>query len=89
MHRPISVLLLLIPLIASAQESSSGPLFMKHLLGDREFFEPWGVGVDYFAMEQDYKIQSLQFDLGRGQSRAEIVKSRFKAQGSRQETGIR
>lgn len=63
MHRLMSALLLLIPLTASAQESSGGPLFMKHLLGDREFFEPWGVGVDYFAMEQDYKIQSLQFDL--------------------------
>lgn len=63
MHRLISLFLLLIPLTASAQESSGGPLFMKHLLGDREFFERWGVGVDYFAMDQDYKIQSLQFDL--------------------------
>ena len=62
--RPIFVLLLLLtPLSMSAQESSSGPLFMKHLLGDREFFEPWGVGFDFFTMDQDYGLKNLQFNL--------------------------
>jgi len=62
--RPIFVLLLLLtPLSLSAQESSSGPLFMKHLLGDREFFEPWGVGFDFFTMDQDYGLKNLQFNL--------------------------
>ena len=44
MRRVFLLLLLLAPLSLSAQESGSGPLFMKHLLGDREFFEPWGIG---------------------------------------------
>jgi hypothetical protein len=36
---------------------------MKDMLGDREFFEPWGIGVDYYTMSQDYEIQSLRFAL--------------------------
>jgi hypothetical protein len=67
MRRWIFTLLLLAPFAAGAQESgsnsSSGPLFMKDLVGDREFFEPWGIGVDFFTMEQDYDIQSLSFQL--------------------------
>ena len=63
MHRLFIVLLLLLPLATPAQESSGEPLFMKDMLQGREFFEPWGVGVDYFAMEQDYRIKSLQFEL--------------------------
>ena len=64
MHRMISALTLwmLMPLAAVAQDSG-GPLFMKDRLQGREFFETWGLGVDYFTMDQDYKIQSLQFDL--------------------------
>ena len=63
MRQVFVLLLLLTPLSLSAQESSSGPLFMKHLLGDREFFEPWGVGVDFYTMDQDYGLKNLQFDL--------------------------
>ena len=63
MPRLILALFLLIPIAAAAQEDNSGPLFMKHLLGDREFLEPWGIGIDYFTMKQDYKIRTLQFDL--------------------------
>lgn len=63
MYRLILALLLLAPLSAAAQDGGKGPLFMKHLLGDREFFEPWGVGFDYYTMDQDYEIQSLQFVL--------------------------
>ena len=63
MHKLFMVLLLLAPLSASAQESSGQPLFMKDMLDGRAFFEPWGVGADYFTMKQDYKIKSLQFDL--------------------------
>jgi hypothetical protein len=63
MHRFLIALLLLTPLAAPAQESSGGPLFMKDMLQGREFFETWGVGADYFTMKQDYKIQSLQFEL--------------------------
>jgi len=63
MHRILLALILLAPLAAPAQETSGGPLFMKDMLQGREFFETWGVGVDYFTMKQDYKLKSLQFDL--------------------------
>lgn len=63
MHRWTLALILLIPLAASAQESSGGPLFMKDLLGGREFLKPWGIGVDFYTMDQDYKIDYLEFDL--------------------------
>jgi len=54
MRRLMITLLLFTPLAASAQ-----PLFMKDSLGDREFFEPWGAGVDIYTMKQDYSISSL------------------------------
>jgi hypothetical protein len=60
MRRLAFVILLILPLGAIAD---SGPLFMKHLLGEREFYEPWGVGIDFYTMDQPYKIKSLQFDL--------------------------
>jgi len=63
MRRIILCLLLFAPVAANAQESSSGPLFMKHLLGDREFFEPWGIGFDFYTMDQDYGIKQLQIQL--------------------------
>jgi hypothetical protein len=63
MHRFALVLLLLSSLPALAQESSGEPLFMKHLVEGQTFFEPWGIGLDFFTMEQDYKIESLQFVL--------------------------
>jgi hypothetical protein len=64
MRRLILILLILVPMAASAQESSSGgPLFMKDMLGVREFFDPWGVGIDIFSMQQDYGIVSLDFQL--------------------------
>ena len=60
MRRVMCTLLLLLPLSAFAD---SGPLFMKHLLGEREFYEPWGIGIDFFTMDQQYEIQQLQFQL--------------------------
>ena len=42
MHRLIVALILLMPLSLAAQEGGGGPLFMKDMLGGREFFEPWG-----------------------------------------------
>lgn len=60
----VHILILLAPMTLSAQESSSGgPLFMKDMLGDREFFEPWGVGVDIYTMQQGYGIVDLEFAL--------------------------
>jgi len=63
MQRLLLALLLLAPLAATAQESSSGPLFMKDMLGGREFFEPWGIGLDFFTMDQDYAIKDLYFEI--------------------------
>jgi hypothetical protein len=63
MPRQMLILLLLIPLAAPAQAGSGGSLFMQDMLGDRDFFEPWGIGFDFYTMSQDYDIQSLQFEL--------------------------
>ena len=60
MHRLAVWLLLALPLTASAESKLP---FMKDLLGDREFYEPWGVGIDYYTMDQDYVIKELQFSL--------------------------
>ncbi len=54
------ILLLLLPLHCLAE---SGPPWMRHLLGDREFYEPWGIGMDFYTMDQQYQIRRLQFDL--------------------------
>ncbi len=37
--------------------------FMKDLAGDTELPRTWGVSLDYFTMDQDYDIKSLQFAL--------------------------
>ena len=63
MRRILLTLLLLAPLTTVGQESKNGPLFMKDMVNETEFFAPWGVGVDFFTMEQDYTINKLQFDL--------------------------
>jgi len=63
MNRLLLALLLLLPLAANAGESKTGPLFMKDLVDEGDFFAPWGVGVDFFTMKQDYKIKSLDFQL--------------------------
>lgn len=63
MRQLLLIVLLMAPLATSAQESGSGPLFMKDLVDDGNFFETWGVGVDYFTMDQDYEIESLQFQI--------------------------
>jgi hypothetical protein len=63
MRRWVIALLLLAPASGFAQETGSGPLFMKDMLGDRPFFDTWGIGVDFYTMKQDYKIKELQFEL--------------------------
>ena len=58
MRQALFSLLLFIPLAAQAE-----PLFMKDMVGDREFFDPWGVGLDIYTMDQDYALRSLEFQL--------------------------
>ncbi len=50
------VLALLLPLSVQAD-----PLFGKEWAGDRELPLPWGIGINFFSMDQDYQIESLTF----------------------------
>lgn len=68
MHRRLTAALVFVLSVsisfnALAQDDNSGPLFMKHLVEDGEFFEPWGIGFDFFTMDQHYNIKDLQFSL--------------------------
>jgi len=60
MRRLILLLVALIPLSVSAE---SGLPFMKDLAGDAELPRPWGIGFDFFTMDQDYSIKNLEFAL--------------------------
>jgi len=43
--------------------SADGLPFMKDLAGDADLPNPWGVGFDFFTMDQDYDIKSLEFSV--------------------------
>jgi hypothetical protein len=58
MRRLLLALALLIPFTAHAD-----PLFGKDMAGDIELPPPWGVGFDFFTMDQDYGIEDLSFRL--------------------------
>ena len=58
MRRFILTVLLMYPMATVAE-----PLFMKDSMGDSEFFDPWGVGIDVYTMDQDYALRSLTFEL--------------------------
>jgi hypothetical protein len=60
MRRLSLLLLLLVPLQSVADSALP---FMKDLAGDTELPRPWGIGVDFYTMEQDYDIKNLQFVL--------------------------
>jgi hypothetical protein len=36
---------------------------MKGLAGDADLPRPWGISLDFYTMDQDYDIQSLEFQL--------------------------
>jgi len=55
------LLAILLPLTSSADSSLP---FMKDIAGDRDLPRPWGVGIDFYTMDQDYDIKSLEFNLG-------------------------
>ena len=65
MRKLLIALLLMAPLTTVAQESesSTGPLFMKDLVDDGDFFAPWGIGIDFFTMDQDYDIKSMELNV--------------------------
>ena len=60
MRRLILLLAALIPLSSAADSSLP---FMKDLAGDRDLPRPWGIGFDFYTMDQDYDIKSLSFEL--------------------------
>ncbi len=60
MRAVVILLAVLLPLSASADSSLP---FMKDLAGDIELPRPWGVGVDFYTMDQDYDIKNLEFSL--------------------------
>ena len=56
------ILLLAVMLPFSSPADSALP-FMKDLAGDADLPRPWGIGIDFFTMDQDYDIKDLQFAL--------------------------
>lgn len=60
MRRLVLLLAALIPLSSAAD---SGLPFMKDLAGDADLPRPWGIGFDFYTMDQDYDIESLSFQL--------------------------
>ena len=59
--RSLFVLLaLLLPLTSFADSALP---FGKDMVGDRELPRPWGIGVDFYTMDQDYDIKNLTFAL--------------------------
>jgi hypothetical protein len=36
---------------------------MKDIAGDRDLPRPWGIGLDFYTMDQDYSIDYLEFEL--------------------------
>jgi len=57
------LILLLAALIPLTSSADSGLPFMKDMVGDRELPRPWGIGIDFYTMDQDYDIKSLSFSL--------------------------
>jgi hypothetical protein len=60
MRRLLLLLAVLLPLSSSADSALP---FLKDIAGDAELPRPWGVGIDFFTMNQDYSIKSLDFAL--------------------------
>jgi hypothetical protein len=60
MPRLLIALVLLLPLTVSAESRLP---FLKDKVGDRELPRPWGIGLDFYTMDQEYDIEFLQFDL--------------------------
>lgn len=55
--------LLLAALLPLSSVADSSLPFMKDLAGDTALPRPWGIGIDFYTMDQDYDIKNLQFTL--------------------------
>lgn len=56
-------LILLLAALIPLSSSADGLPFLKDLAGDADLPRPWGVGFDFFTMDQDYDIKNLEFAL--------------------------
>ena len=61
MRSLLLVLTLLVPLTASAE--SRLPFMKDKVPGGTELPRPFGIGIDFYTMDQDYDIESLSFDI--------------------------
>lgn len=57
------LIILLAAIFPLSSLADSALPFMKDLAGDTELPRPWGIGIDFFTMDQDYDIIDLQFSL--------------------------
>lgn len=55
--RNVMLLLLALPIVVQADA-----LFGNDLAGNRALPRTWGIGIDYFSMDQPYEIDSLSFE---------------------------
>lgn len=58
-----SLILLLAVMLPFTSSADSSLPFMKDLAGDTTLPRPWGIGLDFYTMDQDYDIDSLLFTL--------------------------
>jgi hypothetical protein len=58
-----SLLLILTLLVSFPASAESSLPFLKDRVGDAQLPLPWGIGIDFYTMEQDYRIDALQFQL--------------------------
>jgi hypothetical protein len=54
--------LLLLVVLALPLSGQTDPLFGKDMAGDRDLPRAFGIGIDYFNMDQPYQIDSLSVD---------------------------
>ncbi len=57
------LILILATLFSFSTAADSSLPFMKDMAGDADLPRPWGIGFDFYTMDQDYDIKSLVFAL--------------------------
>jgi hypothetical protein len=57
------LIILLAAIFPLSSLAGSALPFLKDLAGDTELPRTWGIGIDFYTMDQDYDIKDLQFIL--------------------------